>query len=95
MKIHKKDVELAQSFDINDISFDNVSRKFEENFRTQYADALDKISDNNDCMRDAAGASKLGILEKMARNLDAYDRSSDFNKSYENLIKEYEPFTET
>lgn len=95
MNIHKKDLELAQSFDINDISFDNVSREFEESFRKQYADALESIGDNNDCMRDAAGASKLGILEQMARHMDSYNHNSDFNASYNELIKEYEPFTET
>ena len=95
MDIHKKDLDLEQSFDINDISFDNVSREFEESFRKQYADALERIGDNNDCMRDAAGASKLGILEQMARHIDSYNRNSDFDSSYGELIKEFEPFTET
>lgn len=95
MNIHKKDLDLKQTFDINDISFNNVSSVFENNFRRQYADALERISDNSDCLRDASGASKLGILEQMARHIDSYDRASDFNTSYEQLIKEYEPFTET
>ena len=95
MKIHKKDLDLKQSFDINDITFDKVSSEFEKNFRRQYANALERISDNDDCLRDSSGASKLGILEQMARHIDLYDRSSDFNTSYEQLLKEYEPFTET
>lgn len=95
MKHDMKDLNFEQSFDINDVSFDTVSTEFENKFRKRYRNALEMMSDSKDELKNAAGASTLGVLEQMVRQIGSYDRSSDFKESYENLMKEYEPFTET
>lgn len=92
---NKRDMNFEQSFDINDVSFDNVSREFENRFRHRYSSSLNLMSDGRDRLRNASGANSLGILEKMAQRIDYYDEKSDFQESYDQLIKEYEQFTET
>jgi hypothetical protein len=87
--------DYAQSFDINDISFDHVNREFENKFRKRYRNALDMISDDKEDLKSASGASTLGILEKMAQQIGYYDQASDFEESYEQIMKEYEPFMKT
>lgn len=95
MRNQIKDLNFEQGFDINDVSFENVSKEFENKFRKRYRSALELMSNDRDELRNASGASTLGLLEKMAQRIDLYDQSSDFRGSYEQLVKEYEPFTET
>lgn len=95
LKHEIKDMDFQQSFDIDDVSFSNVNREFEDKFRTTYRDSLSLMSDSKDRIRNASGANTLGILEKMARRMETYDKGSDFEESYYRLEKEFEPFTET
>lgn len=86
---------LESSFDINRVSFKNVSREFEKKFRENYSRALQRLSDGNESLEKSAGASSLGILEQMARRISDYDEDDDFEKSYANMIRDFEPFTES
>jgi hypothetical protein len=90
-----KDLGFEQSFDVKKVSFRNVNEEFENNFKKSYKKSLNMMSDDKDRIRSASGANSLGILEKMAQRIEYYDKSSDFEKSYNDLEKEYEPFTET
>lgn len=86
---------FESSFDINKLSFKNVSEEFENEFREAYKNSLEIMSDNKGPLENASGANSLALLEKMAQQLSFYDKNSDFEQSYYTLIKEYEPFTET
>ncbi len=92
---HQKSINFESRFDINRLSFDNVSEEFENKFRRAYKKSLDTMSDKRDPLINASGANSLGILEKMAQQISAYDKNSVFERSYDDLLKEYEPFTET
>lgn len=91
----KKDLEFEQTFDINKVSFDKVNRDFENKFKQRYSSSLSMMSDSKDHLKNASGASSLGILEKMGNRIGYYDKTSDFEKSYEDLQREYEAFSET
>lgn len=93
--MHRDKVKFNTSFDINKVSFKNVSRDFETKFRNYYKKSLNMMSDNKDALTKASGASSLGILEAVAQRMDSYDKNSDFEKIYNDLQKEFEPFTET
>ncbi len=82
-------------FNIDKLSFDNVSEDFESKFRRAYRRSLEKMSDSKSRLDNSAGANSLGILEKMGQQMSTYDRRSDFEHCYHDLINEYEPFTET
>jgi hypothetical protein len=90
-----KDMNFEQSFDIDDVSFRNVNQEFESKFRSRYNNSLASMSDSKDRLRNASGASSLGILEKMAQRMESYDKKTDFEESYSQLVKEFEPFAET
>ncbi|HEX3030208.1 MAG TPA: hypothetical protein VHT34_13100 [Clostridia bacterium] len=91
----KKNMDFESNFDIDKISFNNVNSDFEKDFRKAYRNSLENMSDAKDPLQNASGANTLGILEKMAQHIKDYDRESDFGESYEQLLKEYRPFTET
>ncbi|MCX7745882.1 MAG: hypothetical protein N2645_03180 [Clostridia bacterium] len=93
--MEKKPLDFESSFNINNVSFDHVSKDFEHKFRESYKNSLQMMSDQHDPITNANGANTLGILEKMAQRIDAYTGHSDFEESYYKLLKEYEPFTET
>lgn len=93
--MERKKIDMEQSFDINKVSFDNVSSEFEKTFKEKYKNSLGKISDVNDPLTNASGVNTLGLLEEMARRIDNYDQNADFENSFNSLLKEYEPFTET
>ncbi len=88
-------VDFEASFDINDISFGNVSAEFEKKFREKYKKSLSMISDDKNPLAGTGGANSLGVLEAMGRRIDNYDMHTDFDKSYYELLRELEPFTET
>lgn len=91
----RKPTDFERSFDINSISFENVSKDFEKKFREKYYNSLKMMSDSKDRLDNASGANSLGILERMAQRISDYNSGSDFEYSYHQLLKEYEPFTET
>lgn len=91
----QKAMTFESRFDIDKLSFDNVSADFESKFRRAYRRSLEKMSDSKARLDNSAGANSLGILEKMGQQMNTYDRRSDFEQCYHDLIKEYEPFTET
>ncbi len=82
-------------FDIDKVSFKNVNGNFEKKFRERYEQSIKMISDDFGGLVSAIGSNSLDILEKMAQRIEYYDMSSDFEDSYHQLLKEYEPFTET
>lgn len=82
-------------FDIDKVSFKNVSKDFEHKFKQMYAKSLNMMSDSATRLINASGASTLGVLEKMAQRIDEYDRKSSFDDSYKELLEEYSPYTET
>jgi hypothetical protein len=91
----QKAMTFESSFDIDKLSFDNVSEDFESKFRRAYRRSLEKMSDSRNRLDNSTGTNTLGILEKMGQQISTYDRRSDFEQCYHDLIKEYEPFTET
>lgn len=91
----QKHMSFESRFDIDKVSFKNVSKEFEREFRKDYRKSLDSISDARDPLTNASGVNSLGILEKMAQRIDNYDTSSNFEDSYQALLKEFQPFTET
>lgn len=93
--MEQKQINLESSFNINKVSFKNVNSEFERKFREKYYNSLKMMSDSKDRLTNASGASSLGVLETMARRIDDYNIKSDFEASYYQLQKEYEPFTET
>lgn len=93
--MEQEQIGFESSFDINKVSFDNVSKDFEKKFRASYNKSLSMMSDGKDRLTNASGANSLGILEKMAQRIKHYDSRSDFEDSYHELLNEYEPFTET
>lgn len=86
---------FSQQFNIDEISFNNVNKDFEKNFKERYKDSLSMMSDSHDKLENASGASSLDALEKMARKIKNYNKDSDFEASFEEIFKEEEPFTET
>lgn len=86
---------FEQEFDIDKVSFENVSPEFEKKFRAAYTRSLNNMSDSRDPVTNRSGTNTLEILEDMARRISDYDKDSRFEASYEHLLREYEPFTET
>lgn len=86
---------FEQNFDINKVSFDNVSNDFERKFKETYAKSLNMMSDSASRLTNGSGANALGLLEKMAQRMDAYDKTSSFKDSFEEMLEEYGPFLET
>lgn len=93
--MEKKPLEIESSFDINEVSFENVNKDFEKKFKDRYENSLSMISDDKDPLTNASGINTLGMLEKMAQRIEYYDENSDFEDSFNAMLKEYEPFTET
>ncbi|MFZ5987865.1 MAG: hypothetical protein ACOYWZ_12170 [Bacillota bacterium] len=93
--MEKKPLEIESSFDINEVSFENVNKDFEKKFKDRYENSLSMISDDKDPLTNASGINTLGMLEKMAQRIEHYDENSDFEDSFNAMLKEYEPFTET
>ena len=93
--MHTNEPELNPSFDINKVSFDNVNKEFERRFRDSYNKSLHRMSDSEDRLTHAGGATALEILKTMARRMGDYDATSDFEASYHDVQKELEPFTDT
>ncbi len=93
--MHTNEPELNPSFDINKVSFANVNKEFERRFRDIYNKSLHRISDSEDRLTHAGGATALEILKAMSRRMEDYDRTSDFETSYHDVQKELEPFTDT
>lgn len=89
-----KPIDMEQRFDINKVSFNNVSSEFERKFKERYSNSLNMIAKKDD-FKSASGTNSLGILEEMARRIDDYNASTDFEETYRQLINEYEPFTES
>jgi hypothetical protein len=92
---HRKNISFESHFNIDKMSFDNVNSDFERKFKKLYDSSLNRMSDDRDPLSNASGANSLGILEKMAQQLYLYDRNSDFEQSYREMLEEYEPFNET
>jgi hypothetical protein len=90
-----QDLNFSRQFNINDISFENVNKEFENKFRERYNNSLSMMSDNYDKLENASGASSLEALEKIARNIKYYDKNSDFEESFEEIFREEDPLTET
>lgn len=90
-----KNINFEPKFNINKLSFNNVSKEFESKFRDLYKNSLVMMSDDRDRLTNASGASTLGILEKMAGQISQYSKNSDFEQSYNTIQKEYEPYKET
>lgn len=86
---------LESEFDIDRVSFKNVSKDFEDKFKESYARSLKMMSDSRDRFSNANGTNTLKILENMAHRIEDYDKDDKFEDSYEQLLKEYQPFTET
>ncbi|HEY9062059.1 MAG TPA: hypothetical protein VIO64_16365 [Pseudobacteroides sp.] len=86
---------FSQQFNINEVSFDNVNKEFESKFRERYKDSLSLMSDSHDKLENATGASSLNTLEKMARNIKYYSKNSDFEESFEEVLKEAENNNQT
>lgn len=93
--MEQKRLSFEPNFDINRVSFENVSTEFENKFREHYREALNRMSSGDDCLDNASGANTLGFLEKMAQHIKRYDKTTDFDNSYNQIQKEFEPFTET
>ncbi|MCX8132256.1 MAG: hypothetical protein N3I35_19445 [Clostridia bacterium] len=93
--MERKHMDFEPTFNIEKISFENVSKEFESKFKDRYSSALASISDGKDKLTNASGANSLGILEKMAQHMEYFDEKSDFEDSYHKMLKEYEPFIET
>jgi hypothetical protein len=91
----RKPMTFESTYNIEKLSFDNVSKDFEKDFKKHYSIALNSMSDGRDKLTNASGANTLGILEKMGQRLNRYDRNSDFSDSYHQMEKEFEPFTES
>ncbi|MCX7710693.1 MAG: hypothetical protein N2484_12705 [Clostridia bacterium] len=91
----QKPMNFESSFNIDRVTFDNVSEDFERKFKERYSKSLQMMSDSRDPMTNASGANSLGILEKMAQKIKDYDSRSDFEESYHQMLKVYERFTET
>lgn len=83
------------NFEINQISFENVSSNFEKEFKSKYQDSLRMMADNQDPLTNASGASALGILEKIARQINIYDHNADFEDIFDAELTENEPYAET
>jgi hypothetical protein len=90
-----QDLNFSQQFNINEISFENVNKEFENKFRERYNDSLSMMSDSHDKLENASGASSLEALEKIARNIKYYDKNSDFEESFEEIFREDDLLTET
>ncbi|MDP4094516.1 MAG: hypothetical protein Q8920_14295 [Bacillota bacterium] len=88
-------MEFETRFDVNKVSFSSVSEEFRNKYLGAYRKSLKKMSDDKNGLDNASGANSLGILEKMGRQMAYYNKASDFEQSYHELMKEYEPFTET
>ncbi len=86
---------FSQQFNIDEISFKNVNKDFEEHFKELYKESLSMMSDSRDKLENASGASSLDALEKMARKIKSYNKNSDFEASLEEIFMEDEPFTQT
>jgi hypothetical protein len=86
---------FEQEFDIDKVSFKNVSPEFEKKFRAAYARSLSNMSGSRDPLTNSSGTNSLELLEDMARRISDYDEESRFEDSYTQLLREYEPFTET
>lgn len=93
--MEQKSMNFESSFNIERVSFSNVSKGFEKEFKKSYSNALAAMSDSKDRLTNASGANSLGILEKMAQHMKDYDIKSDFKDSYHKIQEEFEPFTET
>lgn len=92
---HRKSMNFESRFNIDKMSFNNVSNDFERKFKKLYDNSLNKMSDDKDPLINGSGANSLGILEKMAQQIYLYDKNSDFEQSYHDMLEEYQPFTET
>ncbi|KNY27302.1 hypothetical protein [Pseudobacteroides cellulosolvens] len=86
---------FSQQFNIDEVSFNNVNRDFEKQFKERYKESLSMMSDSHDKLENASGASSLDALEKMARKINNYNINSNFEASFEEVFKENEPFTQT
>ena len=93
--MEKRPIDFEESFDIDRVSFKSVSSEFERKFRDRYEKSLSMMAGNRDPLTNAGGINSLGMLEKMAGRMRFYDEDSDFEESYNELLKEYEPFSET
>ncbi|MCX7921710.1 MAG: hypothetical protein N3B21_06815 [Clostridia bacterium] len=91
----QRPMEFESRFNIKDVTFENVSNEFEKHFRDAYNNSLKMMSDTRNPMDNASGANTLGILEQMAQRIESYDSSTDFERSYQDLLEEYRRFTET
>lgn len=83
------------SFNIDKVSFKNVSEDFERKFKERYSRSLNMMADVKDPLTNANGANSLEILEKMATRIKDYRREDDFEESYRSLLQENEGFRET
>ncbi|MDP4182302.1 MAG: hypothetical protein Q8942_14585 [Bacillota bacterium] len=86
---------FEHDIDINSISFNNVNKDFESQFKERYKDSISMVSDSKDQLENASGAVSLDALGKIARQIKYYDKNSDFEKSFEDILVEDRRFTET
>ena len=93
--MEEKHLDFRTNFDINMVSFHNVGSEFERKFRERYNSALNMMSVNKNALANTNGANTLEVLEKMALHMPEYGTASSFEESYDDVLIEVGPFTQT
>lgn len=92
--MNKEDFYIGSELDIKKVQFNNVNSDFKKNFIDYYNNSIELIY-STDELNKANGLNRLGVLRKMSLNMDEYNKHSNFENSYYNILKEIQPNTET